>query len=104
MPVADLIRVCSTEDVPAGEVRAFHVEGYDLAVVNLGDGLFGAIESRCPHMGGNLGEGELVDDAVCCAEHGWIFDLETGEAKDRDNVYVATFPVVVQGDEVFIQF
>lgn len=102
MKESELVQVCPLEDVPAGEARAYHVEGYDLAVFNTGDEIF-VIENRCPHMGAELADGELVDRRVCCSEHGWVIDLDSGEVLDRDGVMVATFPVKVEGGAIWVQ-
>lgn len=102
MKQPDLVRVCALADVPAGESRAFNVEGFDIAVFNLGDEVF-AIENRCPHQGAQLSEGDLVDHGVCCHEHGWIIDLDTGMVMNRDNESVATFPVSIKDNDIWVQ-
>jgi len=102
MKTPELVRVCSLEEVPAGEARGFSVEGYEIAIFNTGDEVY-AIENRCPHMGAELSEGELVDNAVCCHNHGWVIDLATGEVENREGIVVPTFPIVVEDGEVYIQ-
>jgi nitrite reductase/ring-hydroxylating ferredoxin subunit len=102
MKQPDLIRVCSLAEIPEGEARAFDVEGYDIAIFNSGDGVY-ALENRCPHMGAPLADGEMINGAVCCHDHGWMIDLDTGEVIDRGEEAVATFPVTVEDGEVFIQ-
>ena len=98
---SDYVRVCPLEDVPAGEARGFSLEGYDIAVFNTGEEIY-AIENRCPHMGAELSEGEIVDRSVCCHDHGWVINLETGEVEDRDAHGVATFPVQVRDDAIWV--
>ena len=98
---SDYVRVCPLEDVPAGEARGFSLEGYDIAVFNTGEEIY-AIENRCPHMGAELSEGEIVDRTVCCHDHGWTINLETGEVEDRDADGVATFPVQVRDDAIWV--
>lgn len=102
MKTPELVRVCAVDDVPAGESRPYTVEGYDLAIFNTGDEIY-AIENRCPHMGAELSDGEVVKNSVCCADHGWLIDLETGEVENRDGISVATFPVVVENGEILVQ-
>jgi NAD(P)H-dependent nitrite reductase small subunit len=102
MKTPELVRVCPLEEIPAGESRGFTVEGYDVAIFNTGDEVY-AIENRCPHMGAELSEGEVVGDAVCCHDHGWMIDLATGEVADRDGISVATFPVTVENGEIYLQ-
>ncbi len=102
MRTPELIRVCTLAEVPAGEARAFTVEGYDIAIFNTGDEVY-AIENRCPHMGAELAEGEIVAGAVCCHSHGWVIDMQTGEVRDREDAQAATFPVSVENGEIYIQ-
>jgi nitrite reductase/ring-hydroxylating ferredoxin subunit len=102
MKTPELVHVCLVKEIPGGEARPFHVEGYDIAIFNTGDDVY-AIENRCPHMGAELSDGELVSNSVCCGDHGWIIDLQTGEVKNREGIQVATFPIVVENGEVFIQ-
>jgi len=47
MPSA--VRVCSVDDVPEGEARRFAVDGRLVAVVNLGDEGFRAVDAICSH-------------------------------------------------------
>ena len=98
----EFIHLCAEEDIPAGESRAFSVEGYDIAVFNTGEGFF-ALENRCPHMGAPLSEGEIVDSSVCCHDHGWIIDLDTGEVVDREGEAVATFPLTLRDGQIYVQ-
>jgi nitrite reductase/ring-hydroxylating ferredoxin subunit len=51
-------------DVPGdGRVRSVTVDGRTLALARCGTRL-GALENRCPHQGGPLGEGSI--------ENGWL--------------------------------
>lgn len=102
MPDPDLVFVCELQDIPAGEARAFEVEGYNLAFFNTGEEVF-AIENACPHMGAPLADGEMTGSSVCCHEHGWIIDLLSGEVLERDWAQVATYPVEVLEGKVYVQ-
>jgi nitrite reductase/ring-hydroxylating ferredoxin subunit len=42
------------------------------------DGALHAFDNACPHQGNPLVEGEVLDDVLECAYHGWRFDLGTG--------------------------
>ena len=43
------VRVCETSDVPPGEARRFHLDGREVAVVNLGERGFRALDAICSH-------------------------------------------------------
>jgi len=100
------VRVCSVEDVPAGEARRFDVDGRLVAVVNLGDEGFRAVDAVCSHEHYYLDEGEVdVDErTIECPKHGSTFDLATGRPIVLPAIApVEVFPVTVSDDEVLIE-
>jgi 3-phenylpropionate/trans-cinnamate dioxygenase ferredoxin component len=101
-----IVRVCAPADVPVGETRRFDVEGRRIAVVNLGEDGFRAIDAICSHAHYFLDEGEVdVDDATIeCPKHGSAFDLETGEPTSLPaTVSLPVFGVTVNDDDVMIE-
>ena len=66
-----------------GEARRFQAGERLIAVVNLGDEGFRAIDAMCSHAHYYLDEGEVdVDDeTIECPKHGSTFDLETGRPR-----------------------
>jgi 3-phenylpropionate/trans-cinnamate dioxygenase ferredoxin component len=104
--MASAVRVCSVEDVPAGEARRFAVDGRLVAVVNLGDEGFRAVDAICSHEHYYLDEGEVdVDlETIECPKHGSTFDLDTGAARTLPAITpVDVFPVTVTDDDVLIE-
>jgi 3-phenylpropionate/trans-cinnamate dioxygenase ferredoxin subunit len=104
--MASAVRVCSVEDVPAGEARRFTVDGRLVAVVNLGDEGFRAVDAICSHEHYYLDEGEVdVDlETIECPKHGSTFDLDTGAARTLPAITpVDVFPVIVTDDNVLIE-
>jgi len=100
------VRVCSVDDVPAGEARRFAVDGRLVAVVNLGDDGFRAVDAICSHEHYYLDEGEVdVDlETIECPKHGSTFDLDTGAARTLPAITpVDVFPVTVTDDDVLIE-
>jgi 3-phenylpropionate/trans-cinnamate dioxygenase ferredoxin subunit len=104
MPSA--VRVCSVDDVPEGEARRFAVDGRLVAVVNLGDEGFRAVDAICSHEHYYLDEGEVdVDlETIECPKHGSTFDLDTGKARTLPAIKpVDVFPVTVTDDDILIE-
>jgi 3-phenylpropionate/trans-cinnamate dioxygenase ferredoxin subunit len=101
-----LIEVAKTTDIPEGEARRFVVDRIEVAVANLGDGEFLAVDDVCSHAEASLSEGE-VDVEECsieCPRHGSTFDLRTGRPKTLPaTTPVLTFPVKVEGDTILIE-
>jgi thiamine pyrophosphate-dependent acetolactate synthase large subunit-like protein/nitrite reductase/ring-hydroxylating ferredoxin subunit len=68
----------SDSDVPEeGRVRAAVVDGRPVALSRC-TGVLGALENRCPHQGGPLGEGSIENGWLRCPWHGYDYDPTTG--------------------------
>ena len=62
-----------------------------------------AIEDRCSHDDGPLGEGRLVGCEVECPRHGARFDVRDGRVTRMPAVSpVRSFPVREEGGRVFV--
>jgi nitrite reductase/ring-hydroxylating ferredoxin subunit len=79
------------------------IENPAIAVFNVGGTLF-AISDICTHAEASLSEGRVDGETVECPLHGACFDLRTGEALTPPAVEpVQTFPVVVQGNAIYVE-
>src|SRR5215210_5090694 len=89
-------------DVPAdGRVRSVVVDGRTVALARCGLTL-GALDNRCPHQGGPLGEGSIENGWLRCPWHGYDFDPLTGRSPEGLDDAVATFPVEARDDGVYV--
>jgi nitrite reductase/ring-hydroxylating ferredoxin subunit len=70
--------------------------GRRLRVVSV-DGRLYAHDTRCPHLGGPLGEGAIEGCELVCPWHGYRFDLATGRSSDGRHLRMAP-PAVVEID------
>ena len=95
------IRVAAVTDIPVGESRVVDAGPDTLAVFNV-DGQFFALDNRCVHRGGPLGEGPLDGHVVMCPWHAWRFDVRTGANVNNPAVKVACAPVTVEDDAVYV--
>jgi 3-phenylpropionate/trans-cinnamate dioxygenase ferredoxin subunit len=101
-----LVRVCSAAEVPVGEARRVHVGEREIALVNLGDEGFRAVDAVCSHAHYYLDEGEVDADlgTIECPKHGSTFDLETGRPRTLPaTLPVEVFPVKIEDDDVMIE-
>jgi nitrite reductase/ring-hydroxylating ferredoxin subunit len=73
LPVARL------DQLTAGRGLAVEVGRTTVALFCVG-GEVHALDDLCPHSGGPLSEGELVDGCVTCPWHGARFELATGRS------------------------
>lgn len=60
--------------VRKGRVLTHPFLGRRLALYRSRTGDLHALDARCPHMGANLGDGEVRDDRLVCPFHHWEFD------------------------------
>ena len=79
---APTIRLASCAELPIGEGRTFAVEGEQVAVFRLRDGLRNdtvyAVSAVCPHAGGPIGDGQIDGTVVQCPLHQNAFRLADG--------------------------
>ena len=101
-----LVEVGKANDVPEGEARRFVADRVEVAVANVGDGRFFAVDDICSHAEASLSEGEVdVDDeTIECPRHGSTFDLNTGRPLSLPaTAQVPTFPVTVEDGRILIE-
>jgi 3-phenylpropionate/trans-cinnamate dioxygenase ferredoxin component len=97
-----MVKVAEVSDVPVGTGKVVQAGGKKLALFNLG-GRFYALDNRCTHMGGPLGEGVVEANQVTCPWHGSIFNITTGEVVGPPaRRPVATFPIHVERGEILV--
>ncbi len=100
------VHVCHTAEVPPGGMHAFEVEGEPILIANVA-GRFYAIGNVCTHAHAELSEGYLDENecTVECPLHNAVFSLESGDALESPAEQpVPTYEVVIQGDELYIEF
>jgi 3-phenylpropionate/trans-cinnamate dioxygenase ferredoxin subunit len=87
--------VARSSDIPDGERILVQIKGRSVGVFNV-QGRFFALLNRCPHHGGELCRGEVLNHVdssqpgeylfdpdkklIACPWHGWEFDMITGES------------------------
>lgn len=60
-----------------------------------------ALQNKCPHQGGPLGEGSIEKGMLRCPWHGWDFCPHGGSSGDYDDG-LDTFPLKIEDDAVFV--
>ncbi len=100
-------RVADVDELPAGRVKTVTAGVHTMALTHI-DGTFTAMDNRCPHQGGPLGEGsiEIGKDGQCmlrCPWHGWDFDPKTGRPPGgHEDSGQALYPVEVRDDGIYV--
>jgi nitrite reductase (NADH) small subunit/3-phenylpropionate/trans-cinnamate dioxygenase ferredoxin subunit len=96
------VKVATVRDVLPGTGKAVQAGSTTLALFNL-NGTYYAIDNRCTHAGGPLGEGRVEGTIVVCPWHGSRFDVTTGSVVGPPaRRPVGSYVVTIVGDDVFV--
>lgn len=95
------VRVGGKAELMQPGCKVVHVEGRTLALFSTEGELY-AVDNRCPHMGFPLDRGTVRDGILTCHWHHARFDLASGGAFDLFADDVMTYPVFVEGDDVWV--
>lgn len=105
MSVADATtvwhRVAAVGDLEDGRVRTVLAGHRSLALTRVGD-RYGALDNRCPHQGGPLGEGSIENGLLRCPWHGYDYDPLTGAPPPPFSDAPGCFPVEVRDDGIYV--
>ena len=94
-------RVLGLDDLPEGRVTTVAAGHRSLAMTHH-DGRYGALDNRCPHQGGPLGEGAIENGWLRCPWHGWDYCPLTGDSPGGHDDGAESFPVEVRDDGVWV--
>ncbi len=103
----DWIKVGHVDDLPEGRVKTVTACTTSMCLVHF-DGQWSAMDNRCPHQGGPLGEGSIEKGVegqcwIRCPWHGWDFDPLTGAPPGgHEDTGQQLFPVDVRDGEIFV--
>jgi thiamine pyrophosphate-dependent acetolactate synthase large subunit-like protein/nitrite reductase/ring-hydroxylating ferredoxin subunit len=94
-------RVAGLDDLPEGRVKTVTAGTTSLCLSHV-DGKYGALDNRCPHQGGPLGEGTIENGLLRCPWHGWDYCPLDGSSPAGFDETVPCFPVEVRDDGVYV--
>jgi len=95
-------RAGNASDFAEGKGRTLRLQGRRIAIFRYADQFY-ALDAVCPHTGADLGLGRVKNRRVTCPDHGWTFDLSTGCMPGADEIAVRSFPVKIEGEQVFVE-
>jgi nitrite reductase/ring-hydroxylating ferredoxin subunit len=120
--MASEVRVAAASDFVDGQRVLIRVDGREVFVFER-DGRYYAFENVCRHMGGPVGEGNLIgkveavlDESkallyerfsaaeihLVCPWHGWEYDIETGECVADRRIKLRRYEAVQRGEDVYV--
>ena len=95
------LRVADLDQLPSGRVTTVQAGHRSIALSHF-DGRYGALENRCPHQGGPLGEGSIENGWLRCPWHGYDYDPLTGEPPSGFADRPERFDVDVRADGIYV--
>jgi thiamine pyrophosphate-dependent acetolactate synthase large subunit-like protein/nitrite reductase/ring-hydroxylating ferredoxin subunit len=96
-------RALQLDELPEGRVKPVTC-GHQTVCMTHFEGAYHALDNACPHQGGPLGEGSIEKGWLRCPWHGWDFHPATGLPPGGFADGVATFPVEVRDDGIYVGF
>ncbi len=96
-------RVLDLDELPEGRVKPVTCDHFTVCMTHV-EGEYAALDNRCPHQGGPLGEGSIEGGLLRCPWHGWDFHPITGKPPGGYDDGVETFPVEIRTDGIYVQF
>jgi len=103
----DWVSVGLAEELPEGRVKTVTAGTTSICLVHF-DGQWAAMDNRCPHQKGPLGEGSIEKGIegkcwVRCPWHGWDFDPLTGKPPGgHEDSGQRMFPIELRDGEIFV--
>ena len=100
-------KVAEKDELVDGRVKSATAGSQSIALVHF-DGQYSAMDNKCPHQGGPLGEGSIekgIEDKcwLRCPWHGWDFDPLTGKPPGgHEDTGQALFDVDIRDDGIYV--
>jgi toluene monooxygenase system ferredoxin subunit len=95
-------RVCTSDDIWAGDMQVFEVEGTQILLVRTEAGELSAIQHFCPHQQVPLIDGSLEGEVLTCGAHLWEVNVLTGKGVNPEHAEIARYPIKVEDDQVYV--
>jgi len=89
------------KSLPEGRVQTVTAGHQSICLTHF-DGKFSALDNKCPHQGGPLGEGSIENNMLRCPWHGWDFNPCTGKSPGGYGDGLKTFEIKEEGGEIFV--
>ena len=90
----------NTKELDENRVMTVTAGHKDICLTNW-KGKLTALDNKCPHQGGPLGEGSIENGLLRCPWHGWDFCPHGGSSNDFDDG-LDSFPVKIEKDAVYV--
>ena len=91
-----------TPELEVGRLTTVVAGGRALCLARTAAG-YGALDNRCPHQGGPLGDGQLENGFVVCPWHGYEYDPVSGAPPSGYGDAATAYAVEERADGVYVE-
>ncbi|MFQ5611921.1 MAG: thiamine pyrophosphate-binding protein [Anaerolineae bacterium] len=102
MMTLEWYKVADAGELPEGQVTTVMAGVTAVCLIHTADHGYTALDNRCPHQGGPLGEGQLDGPWLICPWHGYEYDPKTGEPPEGYGDCARPLPVEVRQDGIYV--
>jgi pyruvate oxidase len=88
-------------DLPEGRVKTVTAKHKGICLTHF-EGKFSALDNKCPHQGGPLGEGSIENGLLRCPWHGWDFHPCTGLPPGGFDDGVEVYPTKEENEAIYV--
>ena len=101
-PESSWHKLLDLDELAEGRVTTVTIGRRTLAVAHH-EGVYGALDNRCPHQGGPLGEGSIEKGWLRCPWHGYDYSPIDGQPPEGFSDAPPCFATEVRGDGVYVE-
>jgi len=82
--------LCELSELEEGRGKYVEIGGFQLGVF-LDNSQVYVTDNNCPHAGGDLAAGSIVEGCIVCPRHNWPFHLNNGQLRGSPGVAISTY-------------
>ena len=94
-------RALTLDELPEGRVKTVTIGRRSLALTHA-QGSYGALDNRCPHQGGPLGEGSIENGWLRCPWHGYDYSPCNGIPPEGFSDAPSSYRTEVRSDGIYV--
>jgi len=96
-------RVADADVLPSEQVMTVMAGVKAVVLIHTEKYGYTALDNRCPHQGGPLGEGQIDGEWLLCPWHGYEYDPQTGEPPEGYGDCATPLPLEIRADGIYVQ-
>ena len=96
-------KVVEVDELPVGQVTTVTAGVVAVCLIHTAEHGYTALDNRCPHQGGPLGEGQLDGPWLIRPWHGYEYDPKTGDPPEGYGDCATPLPLERREDGIYVQ-